>query len=60
MEDSGNGRPLLMDELEVGKEYELIVTNLSGFYRYRLGDVIRVTGYHNECPMLVFSYRKAS
>ena len=59
MEDSGNGRPLLMDELEVGKEYELIVTNLSGFYRYRLGDVIRVTGYHNECPMLVFSYRKS-
>ncbi len=59
MEDSGNGRPLLMDELEVGKEYELIVTNLSGFYRYRLGDVICVTGYHNECPMLVFSYRKS-
>lgn len=48
-----------MDQLEVGKEYELIVTNLSGFYRYRLGDVVRVTGYHNECPMLVCAYRKS-
>ena len=50
---------LLMYQLEVGKEYELIMTNLAGFYRYRLGDVVKVTGYHNECPMLVFSYRKS-
>ena len=58
-EESEPERPLLMNELEVGKEYELIVTNLSGFYRYRQGDVVRVTGYHNECPILVFSYRKS-
>lgn len=58
MEDGAQNKPLLMDQLEVGKEYELIVTNLSGFYRYSLGDVVRVVGYHNECPMIVFSYRK--
>ena len=58
MEEDAPEKPLLMDELEVGKEYELVVTNLSGFYRYRLGDVIRVTGYHGECPLIVFSYRK--
>ena len=57
-EDGTEAAPLLLDQLEAGKEYELVVTNLSGFYRYRLGDVIRVTGYHNECPMIVFSYRK--
>ena len=51
--------PVLMDQLEAGREYELIVTNLSGFYRYRIGDVIRVTGFHNKCPMIVFSYRKS-
>ena len=50
--------PLLMDQLEIGKEYELILTNLSGFYRYRINDVIRVTGFHNRCPMIVFAYRK--
>ena len=59
IEEGGESTPLLMNELEVGKEYELIVTSLSGFYRYRLGDVVRVTGYHNECPMLVLAYRKS-
>ena len=47
-----------MDQLEMGREYELVITNLSGFYRYRIGDVIRVTGFHNQSPMIVFSYRK--
>jgi len=59
MEEGAPDTPLLLDQLEVGKEYEVIVTNLSGFYRYRLGDVVKVTGYHNECPMLIFSYRKS-
>ncbi len=58
VDDDAPKEPVLMDALEAGKEYEIILTNLSGFYRYRLGDVVRVTGYHNECPMLVFSYRK--
>ena len=55
---SGVSRPVLINQLEVGREYELVVTNLSGFYRYRIGDVIRVTGFHNQCPMIAFSYRK--
>lgn len=58
VDDDAPKEPVLMDALEAGKEYEIILTNLSGFYRYRLGDVVRVTGYHNECLMLVFSYRK--
>lgn len=58
MEDGMPDTPLLMDQLEAGREYELIITNLSGFYRYRLGDVVRVTGYHNKCPIIIFSYRK--
>ena len=58
MDEDADKKPLTMDQLETGKEYELVVTNLSGFYRYRLGDVIRVTGWHNECPMIAFSYRK--
>ena len=53
-----NAPTLNIDELEVGEDYEIIVTNLSGFYRYRLQDVVRVTGYYNETPMLRFLYRK--
>lgn len=50
-------RPLTISELEVGKEYELILTNLSGFYRYRIEDVIRVTGYYHQSPKVTFCYR---
>ena len=53
-----NPKTLLMDELEDGKEYELVITNQSGFYRYRMGDVIKVIGFYNETPMIVFKYRK--
>ena len=51
-------RILSLDELEEGREYEIVITNQSGLYRYRCGDVIRVVGYMNECPYVQFSYRK--
>lgn len=47
----------LLDELEVGKRYELVITNLSGFYRYRMRDVFLVTGKHNETPTIEYQYR---
>jgi hypothetical protein len=51
---------LSLDELEIGKEYELIITNQAGFYRYSFGDIIRVVGYKNSCPYVQFSYRKGA
>lgn len=54
----GNDQPLLMNELEIGKTYEIIVTNYAGLYRYQLKDVIRVVGYNNEVPLLQVAYRK--
>ena len=50
---------LTMDELEEGEDYEIIITNLSGFYRYSIKDVIRVTGFYNEAPLVQFVYRKS-
>lgn len=47
-----------IDELEVGKKYELIVTNFSGFYRYRLQDVVEVTGFYGQSPIIRFAFRK--
>ena len=51
-------KTLNIDELEIGEDYRVIVTNLSGFYRYRLHDVVRVTSYYNETPMIRFVYRE--
>lgn len=50
-------RPLTISEVEVGKEYELILTNLSGFYRYRIEDVVKVTGFYHQSPKVTFCYR---
>ena len=53
-----SSRLLTIEELEVGEDYEIVITNLSGFYRYCIRDVVRVTGFYNECPMLRFIYRR--
>ena len=49
---------LTIDELEEGKEYEIIITNQCGFYRYKIKDVIRVVGRYNNLPLITFAYRK--
>ena len=48
---------LLGHELELGKEYEVIITNSSGFYRYRIGDVVKVVGFYQQAPQVEFLYR---
>ena len=48
---------LLMNELEIGKLYEIVLTTKAGFYRYMLRDVVRVVGYEGETPLVVFAYR---
>ncbi|XP_073281627.1 probable indole-3-acetic acid-amido synthetase GH3.1, partial [Primulina huaijiensis] len=44
--------------LEIGKEYELVITTYAGLYRYRVGDILRVTGFHNSAPQFHFVRRK--
>ncbi|KAG1342035.1 Indole-3-acetic acid-amido synthetase GH3.3 [Cocos nucifera] len=44
--------------VEVGKEYELVITTYAGLYRYRVGDILRVTGFHNAAPQFRFVRRK--
>jgi len=51
-------RTLLLNELKVGEKYEIVVTNYAGLYRYRVGDVIKVVGFYNNCPEVEFLYRK--
>ena len=47
-----------LTDLEVGKEYELIITTYAGLCRYRVGDILRVTGFHNAAPQFRFIRRK--
>lgn len=54
----GDATPSLLWELSVGGKYELVVTNRSGLYRYRLGDVVEVVGYQEKTPVIKFCYRQ--
>jgi hypothetical protein len=46
-----------LNELTVGHYYEPVITNGAGLYRYRLGDLVRVEGYHHQAPILSVSHR---
>ncbi|XP_028081717.1 jasmonoyl--L-amino acid synthetase JAR4-like [Camellia sinensis] len=46
-----------LTEVKVGEEYEIILTTFAGLYRYRLGDVVKVVGFHNSSPKLQFICR---
>ncbi|KAK9056140.1 hypothetical protein SSX86_027229 [Deinandra increscens subsp. villosa] len=51
-------RPVGLTDVEIGEEYEVVVTNFAGLYRYRLGDVVKVVGFHNSTPELQFVCRR--
>ena len=40
-----NEKPLILSlkQLELDKSYELLITNTSGLYRYRMGDILKIT-----------------
>jgi hypothetical protein len=55
---------LLLNELELGKRYELVVTNFYGmpFLRYRLGDIIKIASLDDantgsSLPQILFESR---
>ena len=52
-----NPDTLLADELEVGGEYFLVVTNAAGLFRYNLDDRIRVTEKCGQTPVIEFLCR---
>jgi auxin responsive GH3 gene family len=52
------GQLVDLARVEVGREYELVITTYAGLCRYRVGDVLRVTGFHNAAPEFQFVRRK--
>jgi hypothetical protein len=47
-------RLLLSHQLEAGRQYSVILTTHSGLYRYRINDIIEVTGWHKNTPLIKF------
>jgi acyl-CoA synthetase (AMP-forming)/AMP-acid ligase II len=47
---------LVIDQIQKGQEYRLLITTHNGLYAYDLGDIIKIVS--EDPPAFVFSYRK--
>lgn len=43
-----------IQELEQGKEYNIVITGENGLYRYDIQDIIKMEGYYNSTPIISF------
>jgi len=59
-EESEGTDTVLAHQLEVGRTYEVVVTQSSGLYRYRLGDLVRVADFIGMVPTIEVVGRKAT
>jgi hypothetical protein len=48
------GNIVLLHELCTGQEYDIVLTQHGGLYRYRIGDRVRVTHFYRATPCLEF------
>ncbi|KAE8691171.1 Indole-3-acetic acid-amido synthetase GH3.17 [Hibiscus syriacus] len=50
--------PVDLVHVKLDHYYELLVTSYAGLYRYKVGDVLKVTGFHNSTPQFKFVERQ--
>lgn len=55
--ETDSGDVVLPWHLETGKTYRVLITTDAGLYRYRLGDRVRVSAWHEATPCLEFMGR---
>ncbi len=56
--DSERPTTLLANELETGRRYGILLTTAAGLYRYKINDIVEVTGFYRRTPLISF-IRKA-
>ena len=57
--DDENPITLQYHELELDKRYYIIISNISGLYRYDMNDILEVVGFYNKTPLLKFIQKGA-
>ena len=55
--DGPSAEPVFAGNVEVGKEYTLLLTTFSGLYRYRLDDVVKIHDLVDYIPTFSIEYR---
>lgn len=61
---SAFGRPdspaLAAHEVEIGKDYQIVLTTTGGLYRYAINDIVRVAGFRDGTPLIRFMHKGGS
>jgi hypothetical protein len=52
-----DARALQAHELEVGRNYHVVISTTGGLYRYAINDIVRVTGSYKDSPTVRFLYK---
>ncbi|RID57001.1 hypothetical protein BRARA_F00408 [Brassica rapa] len=56
--EEGSDDVVDLADVKLGCSYQLLITNLWGLYRMRIGDMLKVTGFHNKAPQFRFMGRE--
>ncbi|KAF8093922.1 hypothetical protein N665_0374s0014 [Sinapis alba] len=57
--DEGDNNEIVdLVNVKLGCFYEPLITNYSGLHRYKMGDILQVTGFYNSAPQFKFVRRK--
>jgi hypothetical protein len=51
-------RPIAPSRAKPGEAYEVVITTLAGFVRYRLHDIVRVLDFYGQAPIIEFVERE--
>ena len=55
-ENAGDEQPrtLLAHQIERGRRYCVVISGANGLYRYNMNDIVEVTGFYNQTPLVAF------
>lgn len=62
VDEIGSAQPTILEshELSEGRDYYILLTTSSGFYRYNISDVVRCIGFQGRTPLLTFLNKGSS
>jgi hypothetical protein len=52
--DSAQPTAVAAHEVQQGRTYFIVPTTAFGLYRYHISDLVRITGFHNQTPLVEF------
>lgn len=56
VDEADSTQPIALEghELEVDRDYDIVMTTYSGYFRFKIGDIVRCKGFIGEAPVLEF------